>query len=73
MKIYYHNDISSNKNMVKRTAKSLAAEAKFHELVRQKGGTVIGTYVDARTGVEVICANKHTFYPSPHHVNSDGL
>lgn len=44
------------------------AEARFRARVAELGGTLIGSYVDTKTGVPAICAAGHECRPIPHNV-----
>lgn len=51
-----------------RSARSLAAEAKFHSCVTERGETALGKYLNARTRVLIQCANGHVTPRRPDHV-----
>lgn len=44
----------------------------FFDEVAERGGTVIGEYIDAKAKIECICANGHTFFPSPNMLHQNG-
>jgi very-short-patch-repair endonuclease len=43
-------------------------EEKFKTKVLERGGRVIGEYLNAHTGVLIVCANNHEWSPLPLHV-----
>lgn len=44
------------------------AKEDFFKIVIEKGGEVIGTYVNVTTHVEIKCKFGHAWKPSPHHI-----
>ncbi|WP_326659567.1 hypothetical protein [Streptomyces canus] len=45
--------------------KPVQAEARFYELVAEQGGTLVGSYVNNRTRVELLCPDGHACSPKP--------
>jgi very-short-patch-repair endonuclease len=38
-------------------------EKKFKEIIKQQGGTIVGTYINIKTKVECICSKNHQCFP----------
>jgi hypothetical protein len=41
------------------------AKEKFHNMVKSKGGTVIGEYINTRTKTKILCSQHHEWDPKP--------
>lgn len=48
----------------------IEAERKFRDVVKQKGGIVLGDYISTHKGVKIQCDKEHTWSPPPSHITS---